>query len=88
MQQVSSANAAKKSDRMVAIIEVIENFAQRKCAELIWPHIIVKKDAKSQYIYIKSMERYLKIPEHKQLYDDLEKAIRSGEIGTCENKEK
>ena len=51
MQQVSSANAAKKSDRMVAIIEVIENFAQRKCAELIWPHIIVKKDAKSQYIY-------------------------------------
>lgn len=51
MQRVSSANATKRSDRMVAIIEVIENFAQRKCAELIWPHIIVKKDATSQYIY-------------------------------------
>ena len=41
-------------------------------------------DAKSQYLYRRSLERYLCDPDRKQLHEDLKDSFRRGEFGRYE----
>ncbi|KKM00112.1 hypothetical protein LCGC14_1807690 [marine sediment metagenome] len=40
-----------------------------------------KLDARHRYYYNHSLRRYLKNPKNKQLHEDMNKALREGEMG-------